>query len=132
MINRFIHSKTIPDSRPKWAKSIPVFRLKRRKNYTLWGSKYLYGLHEGAPLTPPVGRFSFPEFLYGSKRSKHFSLDDHFPISHFSFSLGIRRKLVLMALETKRVNTKKYNANLCFPQSAQLFLHIVNSSLFFL
>ena len=37
-INTFIHSlvpsKTIPDSRPKWAKSIPVLRLKRRKNPT--------------------------------------------------------------------------------------------------
>ena len=39
-INTFIHSvvpsKTIPDSRPKWAKCIPVFRPKRRKNPTLW------------------------------------------------------------------------------------------------
>ena len=29
-----VHSKTIPDSRPKWAKCIPVFRPKRRKNTT--------------------------------------------------------------------------------------------------
>ena len=36
-INRFIHSKTIPNSRPKWAKSIPVFRLKWQKNHTLLG-----------------------------------------------------------------------------------------------
>ena len=28
--------KTIPDSRPKWAKSIPVFRLKRRKDPKYW------------------------------------------------------------------------------------------------
>ena len=34
-------SKTIPDSRPNWAKSIPVFRPKRRKNHTLWGGTYL-------------------------------------------------------------------------------------------
>ena len=37
-IYTFIHyvapSKTIPDSRPKWAKCIPVFRPKRRKNTT--------------------------------------------------------------------------------------------------
>ena len=34
-INMFIHSvvpwKTIPDSRPKWVRCIPVFRPKRRK-----------------------------------------------------------------------------------------------------
>ena len=37
-INTYIHSvvpsKTIPDSRPKWAKCIPVFRPKWRKNPT--------------------------------------------------------------------------------------------------
>ena len=41
IINTFIHpvdpSKTIPDSRPKWAKFIPVFRPKQRKNPTRWG-----------------------------------------------------------------------------------------------
>ena len=37
-----VPSKTIPDSRPKWAKSIPVFRPKRRQNHTLWGGTYLY------------------------------------------------------------------------------------------
>ena len=46
----FIHSLsslvTIPDSRPKWAKSIPVFRPKRRKNPTLWGGTHLYGLYK--------------------------------------------------------------------------------------
>ena len=31
------------DSRPKWAKSIPVYR----KNPTLWGGTYLYGLYKG-------------------------------------------------------------------------------------
>ena len=47
-INTFIHcvvpSKTIPDSRPKWAKCVPVFRPKRRKNPTRWGGTYLYSL----------------------------------------------------------------------------------------
>ena len=48
-----IPSKTIPaDSRPKWAKCIPVFRRKRRKNPTRWGSTYLYSLHKGVPLSP--------------------------------------------------------------------------------
>jgi len=42
-------SKTIPDSRPKWAKSIPVFRAKRRKHPTHWGDTYLYGLYKGIP-----------------------------------------------------------------------------------
>ena len=35
--------KTIPGSRPKCAKSIPFFRLKRPNNPILWGSTYLYG-----------------------------------------------------------------------------------------
>ena len=33
-------SKTIPDSRPKWTKCIPVFRPKRRKNPTPWGGTH--------------------------------------------------------------------------------------------
>ena len=53
-INTFIlsvvPSKTIPDSRQKWAKCIPVFRPKRRKNPTLWGGRYIYGLYMGVPL----------------------------------------------------------------------------------
>ena len=44
-INTFIHSvvpsKTIPDSRPKWAKCIPVFRPKWHKTPTPWGGTYL-------------------------------------------------------------------------------------------
>ena len=44
-INTFIHSgsslETIPDFRPKWAKCIPVFRPKQRKNPTRWGGTYL-------------------------------------------------------------------------------------------
>ena len=45
-----VPSKTIPDSRPKWAKCIPVFRPKRPQNHTLWGG-YLYGLYKEVP--PP-------------------------------------------------------------------------------
>ena len=47
-INTFIHfrscSKTIPDPRPKWVKSIPVFRAKRRKNRIVWSGTCLYRL----------------------------------------------------------------------------------------
>ena len=31
---------------------MPVFRPKRRKNHTLWGGTYLYGLYKGTPPTP--------------------------------------------------------------------------------
>ena len=41
--------KTIPDSIPKWSKSIPVFRPKRRKNHTFWGGTYLAYIGEYAP-----------------------------------------------------------------------------------
>ena len=55
-INTFIHSvvpsKTIPDSRPIWAKCKPVFRPKRRKTPTRWGGIYLYGLYKGVPPLP--------------------------------------------------------------------------------
>ena len=39
-----VPSKTIPDSRLKWAKCTPVFRPKRCKNTTRWGGTYLYGI----------------------------------------------------------------------------------------
>ena len=44
-----VPSKTIPDSRPKWAKCIPVFRPKRLKNPTRWGGTYLYGFYKVVP-----------------------------------------------------------------------------------
>ena len=37
-----VPSKTMPDSRPKWAKCIPVFRPKPRKNPTRWGGTIAY------------------------------------------------------------------------------------------
>ena len=47
-------SKTIPNSRPEWAKSIPVFRPKRRKkNPGHLGGTYLYGFYKGIPPPPP-------------------------------------------------------------------------------
>ena len=39
-IEYVLPSKTTPNSRPKWAKSTPVFRPKPLKNHTLWGSTY--------------------------------------------------------------------------------------------
>ena len=40
---------------PKWAKYIPVFRPKRRKNHTLWGGgTYLYGLYKGVRPPPSL------------------------------------------------------------------------------
>ena len=52
----FIHSHSSlenppPDSRPKWAKSIPAFRTKRGKTPTLWDGTNLDGLYS----TPPGG-----------------------------------------------------------------------------
>ena len=46
--------KTIPDLRPQWSKSIPVFRSKQLENHTLWGGTYLYSLYKGVP--PPPGK----------------------------------------------------------------------------
>ena len=61
-INTFIHSvvpsKIIPNSRPKWAKCIPVFRPKRRKNPTRWGGTYVYGLYKG--VLPPGPKCRHP------------------------------------------------------------------------
>ena len=51
-----IPSKTIPDSRPKWEKCIPVYRPKGRKNPTRWSGTYLYGLYTGVPRPPGMGR----------------------------------------------------------------------------
>ena len=53
-IHSVVPSKTIPDSRPKWAKCISVFRPKRHKNLTQWGGTYyLYGLYKGVAPSPP-------------------------------------------------------------------------------
>ena len=54
-MNTFIHSRSSLEnqnpSRPKLAKSIPVFRPKRRKNITLWGGTYIHGFYKG--VLPP-------------------------------------------------------------------------------
>ena len=43
----------IPDQN---GRSLPVFRRKRLKNPTLWGSTNLYGLYKGVPPPPPEVR----------------------------------------------------------------------------
>ena len=68
-INTFIHSvvpsKTIPDSRPIWAKCIHVFRPKLRKTPPRRGGIYLYGLYKGVPQPhPPGGQFFIQSRLY--------------------------------------------------------------------
>ena len=50
-----VPSKTIPDSRPKWAKCIFFFKPKRRKNPTRCGGTYIYSLYKGVP--PPPGLY---------------------------------------------------------------------------
>ena len=62
--------KTIPGSRPKWAKSIPAFRPKRRRNHTLWGSTYLYGLYRGVPILLVCSSCSL--LLHSPPRNAHF------------------------------------------------------------
>ena len=70
-IKTFIHSrsssKTIPDSRPKWAKFIAVLgRPKGPKNLTLRGCTYLCGLYKGIlrEYPPPPGDESSSVNLY--------------------------------------------------------------------
>ena len=42
-IHSYTPVETMPDSRPTWAKCIPIFRSNRHKNPTGWGDTYLYG-----------------------------------------------------------------------------------------
>ena len=53
ILSRTVPSKTMPNSRQKWVKCIPVFRPKRRKNPTRWGGTCLYSLYKGIPPPPP-------------------------------------------------------------------------------
>ena len=64
-----VPSKSTPDSRPKWARCIPVFRPKRCKNPTKWGGTCLYSLYKGVP--PPPGETFLCEesVLYHNKRN---------------------------------------------------------------
>ena len=69
-INTFIHSCSSLENhtrfKTKWAQCmIPIFRPKRPKNHTLWGSTYLYCLHKGVP--PTGGRGVFTVLLLNKK-----------------------------------------------------------------
>ena len=44
-----VPSKTIPDSRQNGQSLYPFSDQKWRKNHTLWGGTYLYGLYKGVP-----------------------------------------------------------------------------------
>ena len=71
----FVHSRSSfenqLDSRPKWAKSIPIFNQNDgHKIPTLWGGTYLYGLYMGLPPPPPPGVLSTSwVWLYEDKDS---------------------------------------------------------------
>ena len=72
-----VPSKTTPDSRLKWAKCIPVFRPKLRKNPTQWGGTCLYSLHKAVPPggTPINGLDGFLRVSIGIKNTGyHFAL----------------------------------------------------------
>ena len=100
-VNTFIHSvvpatQIIPDSRPKWAKCIPVFRPKRRKNPTRWGGTYLYGLHLGS--TPPG--HDFEEMI----RDQVLTLNGRFiglisPLCDLKSELILQRREILKPLQ---------------------------------
>ena len=59
---------TINYSRPKWAKSPPLFRPKWCKNHTLWDGTYLYGLYKGVPPPLPPVLFFFHICLLTHRR----------------------------------------------------------------
>ena len=72
-----VPSKTTPDSRLKWAKCIPVFRPKLRKNPTQWSGTCLYSLHKAVPPggTPINGLDGFSRVSIGIKNTGyHFAL----------------------------------------------------------
>ena len=62
-IHYWVPSKTIPKSRPKWAKSTPVFRPKPGKNHVPFGGgTYLYGLYKEEAL--PQGLQTLKRVLF--------------------------------------------------------------------
>ena len=65
--NPVVPSKTIPDSRPKWAKCILVFRSKPRKDPTRWGGRYLYSSYKVVPPPPPAKIACFAKWVKGAK-----------------------------------------------------------------
>ena len=99
-VNTFIHSvvpsKTIPDSRPIWAKCIPVFRPKRRKTPPRRGGTYLYGLYKGVPPPTPPGDNSL--FTVGC------TVDCEQSLFFFSFSESNARARERRSRETRETS----------------------------
>ena len=78
----FSYIPIVPDSRPKWAQCIPVFRPKRCKNLTQRCGSYLYSLFKGAPPPPPV---------YVNKRGYRFGMKEvKFFCQHFVYKFIIQ------------------------------------------
>ena len=72
-----VPSKTIPDSRPKWAKCIPVFRPKRPKNPTLWAaSTYMFYIEE----LPPGSKAVYCDYTLSSLNSIVWNLQERFKL----------------------------------------------------
>ena len=62
-----VPSKTIPYSRPKWAKCLPVFRPKRTKNHTLW-SGMIWPIWGSTPPPPPTWHYRWEKLMKESVR----------------------------------------------------------------
>ena len=82
--------KTIPDSRPTWAKSIPVFKPKRRKHPTQWGGTRLFTVPHFSvrssrySLTINGGHLDFQNVPRG--RASGSSLDTHASVTQSALS----------------------------------------------
>ena len=112
-INTFIHPcsslENQPDSRPKWAKSVPVFRPKRPKNPTLWVGTYLYGLHKG--VTPrEIGRDKIASFIELQRKTVTRGITSHAGV--FTGARTSHREEIRAALKTpawEATRGKDYN-----------------------
>ena len=59
-------------SGPKWAKSMRIFRPKRRKNPTLWGGTYLYGFYKGVLPRTLISHYRRKSTLFNRDRGYMF------------------------------------------------------------
>ena len=97
-INTFIHSsrcrsslkKTIPDSRPKQAKSTPVFRPKRRKNPPDGAAHTFLAYIREYPPPLPVGStgWAFPVVSDVNHKSKNSSFSSDLALAAFMLKRG--------------------------------------------
>ena len=115
-INTLIHSvvpsKTILDSRPKWAKCIPVFRPKRSVNPTRWGGTDTYmayireyppGLSFGLVNEGLIARVRF--VLHFKVATFYFNPQHSIEFSH----LGVPSQMFLEACIAKSVSASCLN-----------------------